>query len=30
MNRVNLAQDREMGWAVVDMNMNARVPEGSG
>jgi len=30
MNRVNLAQDREMRWAVVDMDMNAQIPEGSG
>jgi len=30
MNRVNLAQDREMRWAVVDMDMNARVAGGSG
>jgi hypothetical protein len=30
MNRVNLAQDREMRWAIVYMDMNAQVPEGSG
>ena len=30
MDRVNLAQDREKRWAVVDMDMNVQVPYGSG